>query len=87
MIYLNIFIFHLRKKKNYKLKKQIMLDKDEWIKVENTHEPIISKEEFEKVQNILNKRSYTPEKRKSTFAYWNYILCKVWCKIYLYKRI
>ena len=86
-VYIGNTIGHKVKKINYKLKKQIMLNKDDWIKVENTHKPIISKEDFEKVQNILNKRSYTPEKRKSTFAYWNYILCKVWCKIYLYKRI
>ena len=40
-----------------------MLPKDNWIKVENTHEPIISKEDFEKVQNILNKGSYIPKSR------------------------
>lgn len=40
-----------------------MLNKDDWIKVENTHESIISKKDFEKVQNILNKRSYTPKSR------------------------
>ena len=73
-VYIGTAIGHKVKKINYKLKKQIMLNKDEWVKVENTHEPIISKEDFEKVQNILNKRSYTPVKRESTFAYWNYIL-------------
>ena len=73
-VYIGNTIGHKVKKINYKLKKQIMLDKDEWIKVENTHEPIISKEHFEKAQNILNKRSYTPFKRKSTLAYRNYIL-------------
>lgn len=66
------------KKVNYKIKKQVMLPKDNWIKVENTHERIISKEDFEKVQNILNKRSYTPCKRKSTFTYWTYLLQKLW---------
>ena len=66
------------KKVNYKIKKQVMLPKDNWIKVENTHESIISKEDFEKVQNILNKRSYTPCKRKSTFTYWTYLLQKLW---------
>lgn len=73
-VYIGSTIGHKVKKINYKLKKQIMLDKNEWIKVKNTHEPIISKEDFEKVQNILNKRSYTPKKRKSTFTYRNYIL-------------
>ena len=66
------------KKVNYKIKKQVMLPKDNWIKVENTHERIISKEDFEKVQNILNTRSYTLCKRKSTFTYWTYLLQKLW---------
>ena len=73
-VYIGNTISHKVKKINYKLEKQIMLNKDEWIKVENTHEPIISKEDFEKVQNILKKRSYIPQKRKSTLAYRNYIL-------------
>lgn len=62
-VYIGNTIGHKVKKINYKLKKQIMLNKDNWIKVENTHEPIISKEDFYKVQNILSKRSYTPFKR------------------------
>ena len=86
-VYIGNTIGHKVKKINYKLKKQIMLDKDDWIKVENTHEAIISKEDFEKVQLILDKRSYTPLKRKSTFTYRNYILHKLWWKIYIYKRI
>lgn len=86
-VYIGNTVGHKVKKINHKLKKQIMLDKDEWIKVENTHHPIISKEDFEKVQNILDKRSYTPVKRKITFTYWNYILYKMWSKIYFYKRI
>lgn len=86
-VYIGNTIGHKVKKINYKLKKQILLDKDEWIKVENTHDTIISKEDFEKVQNILNKRSYNPQKRQCTFTYRNYILCKLWWKIYFYKRI
>ena len=42
-VYIGNTVGHKVKKINYKLKKQILLDKDEWIKVENTHEPIISK--------------------------------------------
>lgn len=78
-VYIGNTIGHKVKKVNYKLKKQIMLNKDNWIKVENTHEPIISKEDFYKVQNILSKRSYTPLKRQNTFTYWNYILYKLRC--------
>lgn len=83
-VYIGNTVSHKVKKINYKLKKQIMLNEAEWIKVKGTHKAIISKEDFYKVQNILNKRSYTSEKRKSTFAYWNYILRKMWREIYLY---
>lgn len=62
-VYIGNTVGHKVKKVNYKIKKQVILPKDNWIKVEHTHEPIISKEDFEKVQNILNKRSYTPKSR------------------------
>ena len=62
-VYIGNTVGHKVKKINYKIKKQVMLPKDNWIKVENTHEGIISKEDFEKVQNILNKRSYIPKSR------------------------
>ena len=62
-VYIGNTVGHKVKKINYKIKKQVMLPKDNWIKVENTHEPIILKEDFEKVQNILNKRSYIPKSR------------------------
>ncbi len=62
-VYIGNTVGHKVKKVNYKIKKQVMLPKDNWIKVENTHKPIISKEDFEKVQNILNKKSYTPKSR------------------------
>ncbi len=42
------------KKKRFKLQ-------EEWIIVKNTHEPIISREDFEKTQNLIknNKKTYT----------------------------
>lgn len=41
---------------SYKVKKFRTVDKEEHIKVENTHEPIIDKDTFEKVQCIIEKR-------------------------------
>ncbi|MCI8584027.1 MAG: recombinase family protein [Dorea sp.] len=38
---------------NYKVKKILSKPKEEWIRVEGTHEPIISLEDFEIVQNLL----------------------------------
>ena len=44
-----------RKKINYKSKKEIRTPKEEWIIVENTHEPIIDKNTFNTVQSLLEK--------------------------------
>ena len=38
---------------NYKLKKNTEKPKEEWVKVENTHEAIISGDTFQIVQNLL----------------------------------
>lgn len=38
---------------NYKVKQQVAVSSDEWIKVENTHEPLISTTDFEVVQKLL----------------------------------
>ena len=45
----------MRKKVSYKLKKEIRTSKNEWIVVENTHEPIIDKKIFDCVQKMFNK--------------------------------
>lgn len=45
------------KKINYKSKKIINIEKGNWIISENTHEPIINKDIFQIVQNMLTKRS------------------------------
>ncbi len=51
--------------KSYKIHVQEQVPEEEWYIVENTHEAIIDRETFQKVQMLLQKRSRTmPEKRK-----------------------
>lgn len=57
-VYIGNTIGHKIKKINYKIKKQISIPESEWIRVENTHEKIIEKEDFDAVQKILKIRSY-----------------------------
>lgn len=40
-------------KVNYKVKKSIRKPEDEWVRVENTHEPIVTESDFEIVRNLL----------------------------------
>ncbi|GFH88814.1 hypothetical protein IMSAGC002_00052 [Lachnospiraceae bacterium] len=51
--YLGHMVQGKREKINYKLKKSVDKPQEEWIKVENTHEPIISVDQFQIVQNLL----------------------------------
>lgn len=57
-VYIGNTIQNKRKKVNYKINKQIEIPKSQWIKVENTHEPIISKQDFEMAQEMLKRHSY-----------------------------
>lgn len=57
-------------KVSFKSKKTRRKPKDQWIKVENNHEPIIPKEDFELVQKLIaSKSKFAPKTRKpSPFA-------------------
>ena len=54
--YTGTLIQNIKTKPNYRTDKLIDVNKDEWIKLANHHEPIISKDKFEEVQNILDKK-------------------------------
>lgn len=63
-----------RKKINYKIKKQIRLPKEEWIIIQNTHEPIVEKDLFYAVQNQINKNKNISEKNKYLLK--GFLYCK-----------
>lgn len=46
-----------KRKLNYRVDKKINIDKENWIVSENHHEAIICKEKFDKVQEILDRKS------------------------------
>lgn len=68
--YLGHLIQGKTEKINYKLKKSVKKPKEEWVRVENTHEPIISADNFLIVQNLLKSDSRVSPvtKRGSLFA-------------------
>ena len=55
--YTGILIQNVKTKPNYRTDKLIDVNKDEWIITENHHEPIISRDKFDKVQQILNRKT------------------------------
>ena len=54
-IYVGDLIQGKKKVENYRSHKLITTKKDEWIIIQNNHEPIISKDKFDKVQEIIEK--------------------------------
>ena len=56
-MYIGNLVQGYNKKISYKSKKMVTQPKSEWIVVENTHEPIITKEQFYKVQEIFKSKS------------------------------
>lgn len=51
--YLGHMVQGKREKINYKLKKSVDKPQEQWIKVENTHEAVISEDQFRIVRNLL----------------------------------
>lgn len=54
--YTGTLIQNIKTKPNYRTDKLIDVNKDEWIITENHHEPIINKDKFDEVQQILNRK-------------------------------
>ncbi|MBQ4347004.1 MAG: recombinase family protein, partial [Firmicutes bacterium] len=78
-MYIGNMVQGKEKKLSYKSKKVVSAPKEEWIIVENTHEAIISKEDFCKAQEILALRRKCSD--KSDISRKTYPLAgKVFCK-------
>lgn len=60
---------------SYKSKKKIKVDKSEWIITENTHEPIIDKCDFEKVQEIFKSKKKNVTSLKYNYLFRPYMFC------------
>ncbi len=64
-VYIGHMVQGRRKKVSYKSMKVVSIPKNEWILIENTHEPIIDRKTFELVQNKINKRTRSTGKGKA----------------------
>lgn len=54
--YLGHSVHYKKRKISYKHKKQIPYPEEQWMIVENTHEPIIDKDQFDRVQEVIISR-------------------------------
>lgn len=61
--------------KSYKIHVQERVPEEEWFIVENTHEPIISREDFIRVQELLKKDTRTAPKQNGLYLFSGFLRC------------
>ena len=64
-----------RRAKSYKIHKIENVPKEEWVRVENTHEPIIDKETFEKAQELSRRDTKVSQKTKELSIWAGFLKC------------
>lgn len=74
-IYTGTMVQGKEKTLNYKVKKRIKVEKEDWIRVENTHEPIVSKEDFALVQKLLLCDTRTSPKEQEVYLFAGLLYC------------
>ena len=57
------------KVENYRTHKLISTNEDEWIIIQNNHEPIVSKDKFDKVQEIIKKNKCARSNKEKDLFY------------------
>ena len=60
---------------NYKIKNKIIRDKSEWVRVENAHEAIISKREFELVADLIGRDTRSAPSKITAYPFSGMIFC------------
>ena len=60
---------------NYKIKTRVMKPEEEWVKVENTHEPVVSRKDFNLVQELLKQDTRISPDREALFPLAGLLYC------------
>lgn len=74
-LYVGDMVQGKNKIKSYKLHVSVPIPEEDWIIVENTHEPIIDRETFNKVQDILERDHRAPPKQYRYYVLSGYVRC------------
>ena len=75
-VYIGNTVQGKRRTKSYKIHKVEAVPKEEWISVENTHEPIIDKETFRKAQELIMKDTKISQKTGELSMWAGILRCK-----------
>jgi DNA invertase Pin-like site-specific DNA recombinase len=61
--------------KSYKIHKIEAIPEEDWIVVQNTHEPLVDREAFEKVKQLLKRDTRTAPKQKQLYLFSGFLRC------------
>ena len=74
-VYVGDMVQGRQRVKSYKIHIQERVPEDEWFIVENTHEAIIDRETFDKVQGLLKRDTRTAPKSKQLYLFSGFLKC------------
>ncbi len=74
-MYLGNMVQGKNEKISYKIKQNRSINKENWIIVENTHQPIIDRDTFEKAQSLFNKNTRTSPKTNTIDLFSGFMKC------------
>ena len=74
-VYIGNTVQGKRRTKSYKVHKVESVPEEDWVRVENTHEPIIDKETFEKAQELSRKDTKVSQKTKELSVWAGFLKC------------
>ncbi len=74
-MYVGTMVQGLHSKINYKVKRSRAIPKEDWIRVENTHEAIIEKSVFNEVQRILEYDTRTAPDQNAVYPFSGLVVC------------
>lgn len=74
-LYVGTMVQGKSRKINYKVKVSREIEPENWIKVEGTHEPIITREMFDCVQNLMKLDTRTSPEKESIYVFSGLLRC------------
>lgn len=74
-VYIGVLEQGKKSSPNYKIKERFVKPKDEWIRVEDAHEPIVSKEDFETANNLLLQDTRVAPNEDTVYLFSGILIC------------
>lgn len=74
-VYLGTLVQHKRGTPNYKVKREIQYEREDWIVIKENHEAIINQIDFDTVQSLLQRDVRVPPQEESVHLFSGYVHC------------